>query len=89
MTFFGQSSEYRPIWEGEILQLVYKSEGNFSYWDVYHMPVSYRKGIIKWIIADIEEQNEKASKEKGEMTLKDMVNSKPIMKPDFITNIKN
>jgi hypothetical protein len=85
LTFFGLSNQHREIWESEILELVCHSEGTFSYWDIYHMPVSYRKSALKWIIKDIDNRNKEASKQKGEMSLEDMVNKVPKI-PDYAVN---
>ena len=46
-TFFGLTPTYRVLKQEQIFDLVYHSQGGFTYQDVYHMPVYLRIFYIK------------------------------------------
>lgn len=55
---------------------MYNGGGGFTYWDIYNMPISDRKFNIKWIIDQNEKKEQEANKQKGEISLEDMLNKK-------------
>jgi hypothetical protein len=46
-TFFGLTPKYRVDFQSYIFDLIYHSNGGFSYQDVYHMPVYLRTFYIQ------------------------------------------
>ena len=46
-TFFGLTPKYRVIFQSAIFDLIYHSNGGFSYQDVYHMPIYLRTFYIQ------------------------------------------
>tara|TARA_R100000805_G_C3497589_1_gene29008 strand:+ start:53 stop:340 length:288 start_codon:yes stop_codon:yes gene_type:complete len=62
-TFFGLTPKYRLTTQDQIFDLVYHSQGGFTYQDVYNMPVHLRVYHIKKIQKIFEK--EKKSHEKA------------------------
>jgi len=84
LTFFGLNSEYRQIFRQEVFDLSTNSDGGFSFTEVWEMPIPMRKMFLKKIKEKIDKHNEAIEKQKGHMTMQDMIKKKPIV-PDFIT----
>jgi len=86
LSSFGLSKEYRNVWLREIHDLILNSNGGITWEEAYHMPVKYRRFHLKQIIDQREKENEEVEKQKGNITMKDMINGKkkPIKTPDFV-----
>ena len=64
-TFFGLTQKYRLVFQTAIFDLIYHSNGGFSYQDVYHMPVYLRSfyiGKLNKMFSDQKEDHEKQMK---------------------------
>ena len=64
-TFFGLTQKYRVDFQSAIFDLIYHSNGGFSYLDVYHMPVYLRTFYLHKLnkmFTDQKKEQEKQSK---------------------------
>ena len=58
---FPVDPEYKPLIHESIFNLVYFSEGAFSFGDVYDMPIFLRKFYIDQLVKTKETENQKIS----------------------------
>lgn len=61
-TFFGVDLEYKGKTHKQIFDFLYRSNGGFTYQDVYTMPISIRNMYIKFLNDSIEKQNAETKK---------------------------
>ena len=61
-TFFGLTQQYRLVFQNAIFDLIYHSNGGFSYQDVYHMPVYLRTFYIQKLNKMFTDQNKEQEK---------------------------
>ena len=64
-TFFGLTQSYKKQFQESIFDLIYHSNGGFSYTDIYHMPVYLRTFYIRKLSkmhSDQKADHEKAMK---------------------------
>lgn len=85
MNFFGLNKEYRQIFRDEVYNLATKSDGGISLAEAWELPVPLRRYYLKKIVDEIERKNEVIEKQKGNLSMKDMLKKKPVI-PDFITS---
>ena len=82
----------------QIYYLIKNGGGGFTYWDVYNMPVPYRRYNVRKLVEDIKRYNEEienaANNTGGEnstnITMQDMINKNTALqklKPDFTTKV--
>ena len=62
-TFFGLTPKYRVQFQSYIFDLIYHSNGGFSYQDVYHMPVYLRQFYIQKLNKMFTDQKKEAEKQ--------------------------
>lgn len=81
-TFFGFKPADRVKFHESIFEILWYSNGRFSWDDLYYMPVFLRRFYIKKINKIIEEENERAQKAAEQArSNRNNPNSKPIQKP--------
>jgi len=56
-TFFGLRPNHRPLIHSEIFDLIYHSNGGFTFSDVYELPIYLRKFYMKKLKDTINKQN--------------------------------
>ena len=78
-TFFGLTPKYKVGIQEQIFDLVYHSQGGFSYQDVYHMPIYLRVFYIKKMSKMFKTQKEEHDKamRKAKVNSKSRSRSKP------------
>jgi len=62
--FFGQAIGYKEHLLSEIFDLVYHSNGGFTYFEVYNMPTVYRKYFFKKLKKIKDDENKELNKNK-------------------------
>ena len=62
-TFFGLTPKYRLQFQTTIFDLIYHSNGGFSYQDVYHMPVYLRTFYVQKLNKMFTDQKKEAEKQ--------------------------
>ena len=62
-TFFGLTPTYKVQKQDRIFELVYHSNGGFTYSDVYHMPVYLRTFYIRKLQKMFDDQKKQHEKE--------------------------
>jgi len=60
LTFFGLRPNHRPLIHSEIFDLIYHSNGGFTFSDVYELPIYLRKFYMKKLKDVINKQNSAA-----------------------------
>ena len=76
-TFFGLTPSYRVQKQEQIFDLVYHSQGGFSYKDVYHMPVYLRTFYIHKLSKLFKKQKEEHEKAMRSAKSKSRTGGKP------------
>ena len=76
-TFFGLTPTYKVYLQESIFDLVYHSNGGFSYQDVYHMPVYLRIFYIKRLQKLFDKQKKEHDKAMRQAKSKSSGRSKP------------
>ena len=56
-TFFGLNAEHSVYVQGLIFDMIWQSDGKFSWETLYHMPIYLRKFYLKKINQKIEQAN--------------------------------
>lgn len=67
LTFFGLGSDYRPLIQDQIFELMYYGKMGWTYYDLYNLPVHLRRYFYLKLV-DIrkkEHEAEKAAYEKA------------------------
>jgi hypothetical protein len=64
-TFFNLSQEYKERMHEAIFYFLYRSNGGFTYQDVYNMPISIRTKYINMLENILEKQAQAASNKRN------------------------
>jgi len=61
--FFGLQAEYRPHIHEEIFNLLYYSNGSFTFDDAYNLPINLRRYYLKRLIQEKETEKKLAEEQ--------------------------